>query len=48
MAECLRCQFAGVAPLRSALHSYQTFTTRGLYFMTGAPPQADGKIVYNK
>ena len=26
-------QFAGVAPLRSALHSYRTFTTRGLYFI---------------
>ena len=32
-AECLRCQFAPVAPLRSALHSYRTFTTRGLYFI---------------
>ena len=32
-AECLRCQFAGVAPLRSALHSYRTFTTRGLYLI---------------
>ena len=32
-AECLRCQFAGVAALRSALHSYRTFTTRGLYFI---------------
>ena len=29
---CRRCQFAGVAPLRSALHSYRTFTTRGRYF----------------
>ena len=26
----------GVAPLRSALHSYRTFITRGRYFMTGA------------
>ena len=26
-------QFAGVAPLRSALHSNRTFTTRGLYFI---------------
>ena len=26
-------QFAGFAPLRSALHSYRTFTTRGLYFI---------------
>ena len=33
IAECLRCQFAVVAPLRSALHSYRTFTTRGLYFI---------------
>ena len=32
-AECLRCQFAPVAPLRSALHSDRTFTTRGLYFI---------------
>ena len=32
-AECLRCQFAPVAALRSALHSYRTFTTRGLYFI---------------
>ena len=32
-AECLRCQFAGVAALRSALRSYRTFTTRGLYFI---------------
>ena len=29
---CRRCQFAPVAPLRSALHSYRTFTTRGRYF----------------
>ena len=36
-AECLRCQFAGFAPLRSALHSYRTFTTRGHYLLTGAP-----------
>ena len=35
-AECLRCQFAGVAPLRSALHSNRTFITRGLYLLTGA------------
>ena len=42
-AECLRCQFAvrartgqfaGVAALRSALHSYRTFTTRGRYFIS--------------
>ena len=26
-------QFAGFAPLRSALHSYRTFTTRGRYFI---------------
>ena len=26
-------QFAGVAALRSALHSYRTFITRGLYFI---------------
>ena len=26
-------QFAGVAPLRSALHSNRTFITRGLYFI---------------
>ena len=26
-------QFAPVAPLRSALHSNRTFTTRGLYFI---------------
>ena len=26
-------QFAGVAALRSALHSYRTFTTRGRYFV---------------
>ena len=26
-------QFAGVAALRSALHSYRTFTTRGRYFI---------------
>ena len=32
-AECLRCQFAPVAPLRSALHSNRTFITRGLYFI---------------
>ena len=32
-AECLRCQFAPVAPLRSALHSYRSFTTRGLYLI---------------
>ena len=32
-AECLRCQFAGVAALRSALHSYRTFVTRGRYFV---------------
>ena len=35
-AECLRCQFAGVASLRSALHSNRTFITRGLYLLTGA------------
>jgi len=35
-AQCLRCQFAGVAALRSALHSYRTFVTRGLYLLTGA------------
>ena len=35
-AECLRCQFAGVAPLRSALHSDRTFVTRGRYLLTGA------------
>ena len=27
-------QFAPVAPLRSALHSYRTFTTRGLYLIS--------------
>ena len=27
-------QFAGVAALRSALHSDQTFVTRGLYLIT--------------
>ncbi len=41
-AECLRCQFAvrartgqfaGLAALRSALHSYRTFVTRGLYLI---------------
>ena len=44
------CQFAGVAPLRSALHSYRTFITRGLNFIgrCGTPPQADGRSVYNK
>ena len=29
-------QFAGFAPLRSALHSYRTFITRGRYLLTGA------------
>ena len=29
-------QFAGFAALRSALHSYRTFTTRGRYLLTGA------------
>ena len=40
-AQCLRCQFAPVAALRSALHSYRTFTTRGLNFIDrcgGVPP----------
>ena len=32
-AQCLRCQLAGVAALRSALHSYRTFVTRGLYLI---------------
>ena len=32
-AECLRCQFAAVAPLRAALHSNRTFVARGLYFI---------------
>ena len=45
-AECLRCQFAvrartgqcaGVAPLRSALHSNRTFVTRGRYFVDRCP-----------
>ena len=36
---CRRCQFAPVAPLRSALHSYRTFTTRGRYLLTGAPAE---------
>ena len=38
---CRQCQFAPVAPLRSALHSNRTFTTRGLYFIDrcgGVPP----------
>ena len=29
-------QFAGFAPLRSALHSNRTFITRGRYLLTGA------------
>ena len=36
-------QFAPVAPLRSALHSNRTFTTRGLYFIdrcAGVPVRA--------
>ena len=49
-AECLRSQFAPVAPLRSALHSNRTFITRGLYFIDSCctPAQADGRSVYNK
>ena len=45
-AECLRCQFAGVAPLRSALHSYRTFTTRGRYFIDRCGFDSDVLQVY--
>ena len=35
-------QFAGFAPLRSALHSYRTFVTRGLYFIDRCGRSASG------
>ena len=45
-AECLRSQFAAVAPLRSALHSYRTFVTRGLYLIDRCGFDSDVLQVY--
>ena len=45
-AECLRCQFAPVAALRSALHSYRTFITRGLYLISRCGFDSDVLQVY--
>ena len=45
-AECLRCQFAPVAPLRSALHSKGSFVTRGLYYFGRSGFDSDVLQVY--